>query len=203
MKRFFDVVIAFILLVCLSPLILVISLLIKMKLGSPVFFKQIRPGLHEKPFYLYKFRSMTNEKDENGHLKLDEERLTAFGMFLRKYSLDELPQLINVLKGDMSLVGPRPLLMEYLPFYTKEQRKRFLVKPGITGWAQINGRNRLNWEEKFALDVWYVDNRTFLLDVKIILLTLIEVLKTDRVHEEGHATARKFTENLQMNKNNE
>lgn len=161
MKRTFDLCISlFLLFVCFLP-ILAVAILVRLKLGSPVLFKQQRPGLHGKPFNLYKFRTMLDEKDSNGELLPDQSRLTTFGIILRKYSLDELPQLINVVRGDLSLVGPRPLLMEYLPLYSSKQAKRHNVKPGITGWAQINGRNLITWEEKFELDVWYVENRSF------------------------------------------
>lgn len=166
------------------------------KLGSPILFKQQRPGLHGKPFYLYKFRTMTDERDENGELLPDHLRLTPFGQFLRKYSLDELPQLFNVLKGDISLVGPRPLLMEYLELYTPEQARRHEVKPGITGWAQVNGRNAISWEEKFKLDVWYVDNRTFWLDIKILFLTVIKVLKKEGINQSEYVTMEKFVGNV-------
>lgn len=174
----------------------VTAILVHWKLGSPVLFKQQRPGLHGKPFYLYKFRTMTDERDENGELLPDHLRLTPFGQFLRKYSLDELPQLFNVLKGDISLVGPRPLLMEYLELYTPEQARRHEVKPGITGWAQVNGRNAISWEEKFKLDVWYVDNRTFWLDIKILFLTVIKVLKKEGINQSEYVTMEKFTGNV-------
>lgn len=169
------------------------ALLVKIKLGSPIIFKQKRPGLYGKPFYVYKFRTMTDEKDENGKLLPDEVRLTKTGKIIRKLSLDELPQLFNVLKGELSLVGPRPLLMEYLPLYTTEQARRHEVKPGITGWAQVNGRNAISWEEKFALDVWYVDNQSFWLDMKILFMTVIKVFKREGISQEGQATIEKFT----------
>lgn len=172
---------------------LITAILVRYKLGSPVIFKQQRPGLHGKPFYLYKFRTMTDERDENGELLPDHLRLTPFGQFLQKFSLDELPQLFNVLKGDISLVGPRPLLMEYLELYTPEQARRHEVKPGITGWAQVNGRNAISWEEKFKLDVWYVDHQSFWLDLKILFLTVIQVLKSEGISHEGHVTMEKFT----------
>ncbi|KKI91442.1 sugar transferase [Bacillus sp. SA1-12] len=192
MKRFFDFTVSLLLIIILSPLMLLISILVKIKLGSPILFKQQRPGLHTQPFYFYKFRTMTDEKGENGILLPDQYRLTSFGIFLRKSSLDEFPQLINVLKGDISLVGPRPLLMEYLSLYTNEQAKRHLVRPGITGWAQINGRNSISWEEKFKLDVWYVENRTFLLDLKILFLTVYKVIKSQGINQPGNATVEKF-----------
>lgn len=192
MKRVFDVVASLFLLVALSPLIAIVALLVRVKIGYPVFFKQLRPGLNEVPFYLLKFRTMTNDKDNAGQLLPDEERITRFGRFLRKYSFDELPQLVNVLKGELSLVGPRPLLMEYLPLYSAEQARRHYVKPGITGWAQINGRNAISWEEKFALDVWYVDHQTFWLDMRILLLTLRKVWLSEGVSQQGHATVDRF-----------
>ncbi|MCL0028311.1 sugar transferase [Peptococcaceae bacterium] len=192
MKRLFDVVVSAVLLVIFAPVMAVVALLVWIKLGRPFLFNKTRPGLYGKPFDFYKFRTMTDERDENGNLLPDEKRLTSFGKFLRKYSLDELPQLINVLKGDMSLVGPRPLLMEYLPLYTKEQARRHEVRPGVTGWAQVNGRNAISWEEKFKLDVWYVDNRSFWLDIKILWLTLIKVIKGEGINQKGHATREKF-----------
>ncbi|PLR73522.1 sugar transferase [Bacillus sp. UMB0728] len=182
MKRIIDLLGALLLFIIFSPLFIVIPLLIKYKLGSPILFKQLRPGLNEKPFYLYKFRSMEELKDLEGKLLPDSSRTTYLGSFLRKYSLDELPQLINVLKGELSLVGPRPLLMDYLPLYSKEQAKRHQVKPGITGWAQVNGRNAISWEEKFTLDVWYVDNHSLLLDLKIFCMTCIKVIRSDDVN---------------------
>lgn len=181
MKRIVDLSIALPLVIVAAPLMLVISLIIRWKLGTPILFKQQRPGLNGKPFQLYKFRSMTNENDQKFQLLPDQQRITPFGMFLRKYSLDELPQLFNVIKGEVSLVGPRPLLMEYLPLYSERQAKRHLVKPGITGWAQVNGRNAITWEEKFELDVWYVENRSFFLDMRILLLTLLKVISTENV----------------------
>nr|WP_090892861.1 sugar transferase [Evansella caseinilytica] len=193
MKRIFDFAVAAFLLVLLSPVILLVAFMIKVNIGSPVLFKQQRPGLQCKPFHLYKFRTMTEERDERGELLADEFRLTSFGSFLRKYSLDELPQLLNVLKGDISLVGPRPLLMEYLPLYSEEQMKRHNVKPGITGWAQVNGRNAITWEEKFKLDVWYVANQSFLLDVKILFRTVYKVIKSDGINQPGKVTTEEFT----------
>ena len=192
MKRIFDFIVSVIILMWLSPIMLSVAILVRMKLGSPTFFKQQRPGLHGKPFYFYKFRTMTNEKGEDGELLPDECRLTSFGKFLRRTSLDEFPQLINVIKGDISLVGPRPLLMDYLSLYTKEQAKRHLVRPGITGWAQINGRNSISWEEKFELDVWYVKNRTFLLDIKILFFTVYKVFKSQDINQPGNVTVEKF-----------
>lgn len=192
MKRLFDFTVSLILFVGLFPIFLVISLLVKMKLGSPIIFKQERPGLYGKTFCLYKFRTMTDEKDDQGQLLPDYIRLTSFGRFLRKYSLDEYPQLWNVIKGDLSLVGPRPLLVNYLPLYTKEQSLRHNVRPGITGWAQVNGRNALSWEEKFRLDVWYVKNRTFILDLRILILTVYKVLVSDGINQPGSATVESF-----------
>ncbi|MGG2014588.1 sugar transferase [Bacillus sp. S10(2024)] len=192
MKRTFDLFISLFLLLCLSFVILVVAIFVRLKLGSPIIFKQQRPGLYGKPFYLYKFRTMTDEKDNKGNPLSDQVRLTTFGKFLRKYSLDELPQLLNVVKGDISLVGPRPLLMEYLPLYTSEQAKRHHVKPGITGWAQVNGRNAITWEEKFELDVWYVNNQSFLIDMKILFLTLIKVFKSEGINQDGHVTMERF-----------
>jgi sugar transferase EpsL len=181
MKRIVDLLITLPLVIVAAPLMLVISFFIRWKLGTPILFKQQRPGLNGKPFQLYKFRSMSNEKDQTGQLLPDQQRITPFGMFLRRYSLDELPQLFNVIKGDVSLVGPRPLLMEYLPLYSERQAKRHLVKPGITGWAQVNGRNAITWEEKFELDVWYVENRSLLLDLRILLLTFLKVISSENV----------------------
>lgn len=192
MKRAIDIVVSLLILITTSPLVFLMVILIRINLGSPVIFKQQRPGLNEVPFNLYKFRTMTNERDINGHLLADGQRLTPFGRFLRKLSIDELPQFINVLKGDISLIGPRPLLMEYLPLYTEEQTKRHEVKPGITGWAQINGRNAISWEEKFKLDVWYVEHQSFLLDLKILFLTLVKVIKSEGINQQGSATIERF-----------
>lgn len=188
MKRLFDLLTSLSLLLCFSSIFLVMAILVRLKIGSPILFKQQRPGLHGKPFYLYKFRTMTNERDSYGELLPDELRLTSFGKFLRKYSVDELPQLLNVVKGDLSLVGPRPLLMEYLPLYSNEQAKRHQVRPGITGWAQVNGRNSISWDEKFKLDIWYVRHQNFLLDLKILHLTVIKVLKSEGIQNDNHAT---------------
>ena len=177
LKRMFDLIISISLLVITSPILIVSYLLISKKLGKPVLFKQTRPGKNEKPFDIYKFRTMTTEVDDKGDLLPDEQRMTKLGSQIRNLSIDELPQLINVLKGDLSLVGPRPLLMEYLPLYNEEQRKRHNVKPGITGWAQINGRNAITWEQKFKLDVWYAENQSFKLDMYILYKTFENVLK--------------------------
>lgn len=195
MKRAFDVAVSAGAIVALSPVIITSAILIKKKLGSPVLFKQTRPGLHGEPFEIYKFRTMTDDRDENGELLPDSERLTQFGKTLRKLSIDELPQLFNVLKGDISLVGPRPLLMQYLPLYNEHQARRMEVKPGITGWAQVNGRNNISWQEKFDLDVWYVDNKSFILDMYIIYLTIMKVFKQSDINQDGHATTPAFTGN--------
>ncbi len=192
MKRLFDLLISVSLLFVFFPIIVIAAILVRFKLGSPILFKQQRPGLYGKPFYVYKFRTMTDARDNSGQLLPDHIRLTSFGKFLRKYSVDELPQLFNVLKGDISLVGPRPLLMEYLTLYTEEQAKRHNVRPGITGWAQVNGRNAITWEEKFQLDVWYVENQSFWLDMKILGLTVIKVFKSEGISQNGHVTVEKF-----------
>lgn len=193
MKRFFDATAALGGLVVLSPVMVVIALLIRWRMGGPVIFRQVRPGYGERPFELYKFRTMTDYRDEEGELLPDHIRMTRLGNRLRKYSLDELPQLFNVLKGDLSLVGPRPLMVGYLPLYNERQRRRHDVKPGITGWAQVNGRNALSWEEKFELDVWYAKNRTLLLDMKILFMTIQKVLKSEGIYQEGGRTDRAFT----------
>jgi len=192
MKRLFDSILVALALIILALPLLILALLIRRKLGSPVFFRQVRPGLHGQPFRMVKFRTMTDERDPDGELLPDAVRLTPFGRFLRATSLDELPELWNVLKGDMSLVGPRPLLMEYLPLYTPEQARRHEVRPGVTGWAQINGRNAISWEDKFKHDVWYVDNRSFWLDIKILWLTVKKVLVRDGISAAGEATMPKF-----------
>jgi len=179
-------------LVLLAPVMLVVALLIRLTMGSPVLFRQVRPGLYGRPFTMYKFRTMLDIRNERGELLPDELRLTPVGRFLRKTSLDELPELFNVLKGDMSLVGPRPLLMDYLDRYTPEQARRHEVKPGITGWAQVNGRNALTWEEKFKLDVWYVDNWSLWLDIKILFMTLVKVFKREGISADGHVTMPEF-----------
>ncbi|MFD1446652.1 sugar transferase [Oceanobacillus profundus] len=191
-KRCFDFIVALLALILVSIFLLITAIVVRFKLGSPVIFKQKRPGLHGKPFYVYKFRTMTEERDEKGELLPDHIRLTNVGKFIRKLSLDELPQLFNVLKGDISLVGPRPLLMEYLPLYTRQQARRHDVKPGITGWAQVNGRNAISWEDKFKLDVWYVDNRSFWLDIKILFLTVLKVFKSEGINQDGQSTMTKF-----------
>jgi lipopolysaccharide/colanic/teichoic acid biosynthesis glycosyltransferase len=192
MKRVFDILVASILLILLLPPLLILAAVIRFKLGTPILFSQIRPGLNGRPFKLYKFRTMTNTADADGNLLTDEDRLTPFGQLLRRTSLDELPELWNVLRGDMSLVGPRPLLMEYLPLYTQEQSRRHAVRPGITGWAQVNGRNLLSWDERFILDVWYVDHHSILLDIKILFITSKKVLKREGISAKGEATMPKF-----------
>tara|TARA_R110000851_G_scaffold333482_1_gene513709 strand:- start:1495 stop:2100 length:606 start_codon:yes stop_codon:yes gene_type:complete len=192
MKRIFDFVVSSFALLLIFPLLAFIAWQISRKMGSPVLFRQVRPGLNGKPFEMIKFRTMKDALDAGGNPLPDSERLTAFGRFLRSSSLDELPELWNVLKGDMSLVGPRPLLMDYLPLYSAEQFRRHDVRPGITGWAQINGRNALSWEEKFKLDVWYVDNRSLWLDIRILFLTVKKVLARDGISAEGEATMPKF-----------
>ena len=193
MKRLFDVVASACALLLLALPLLVVIWMVRRKLGSPVFFTQMRPGLQGKPFLMVKFRTMTDARGPDGALLPDADRLTPFGRFLRASSLDELPELWNVLKGDMSLVGPRPLLMEYLPLYSPEQARRHEVRPGVTGWAQINGRNALSWEDKFRLDVWYVDNHSFWLDLKILALTVKKVFVREGISAAGEATAARFT----------
>lgn len=193
MKRLFDLVATGTACILIWPVLLVLALLVMFRHGTPILFRQNRPGKYGKPFMIYKLRTMTDERDAKGSLLPDYQRLTGLGKFLRRTSLDELPELFNVLKGDMSLVGPRPLLMEYLPLYSPEQARRHEVRPGITGWAQVNGRNAISWEEKFKLDVWYVDNQSFWLDIKILWMTLIKVFKREGISQEGHATMKKFS----------
>lgn len=197
LKRLFDFFFATIALLCLSPVMLFICWQIHRKLGSPVIFRQIRPGIHGRPFEMIKFRTMRDAVDEHGLPLPDKDRMTPFGSFLRSSSLDELPELWNVLKGEMSLVGPRPLLMEYLPLYSPEQARRHEVRPGVTGWAQVNGRNALSWDDKFRLDVWYVDNRSIWLDMKILLLTVKKVFVREGINATGEATMPKFSGTLQ------
>lgn len=192
LKRLLDLIIAVPLLILSLPIMFITAVFIYFKMGYPVIFKQLRPGLNGQPFYLYKFRTMLNTKDRDGNVLSDAERLVPLGILLRKLSLDEIPQLWNVIRGDMSLVGPRPLLMEYLPLYSSEQARRHNVKPGITGWAQVNGRNAISWAEKFKLDVWYVDNYSILLDVKILFMTVLKVFKREGINQENSATAEKF-----------
>jgi lipopolysaccharide/colanic/teichoic acid biosynthesis glycosyltransferase len=191
-KRLVDVIGALAGLVLFSPVLLIVAAVLWAKMGRPVFFRQTRPGQHGKPFLMYKFRTMREATDRAGNPLSDAERLTPFGRFLRSTSLDELPELWNVLKGDMSLVGPRPLLMEYLPLYSAEQARRHELRPGLTGWAQVNGRNALSWEAKFALDVWYVDNHSMWLDLKIIWMTVIKVIKRQEISADGEATMSRF-----------
>lgn len=192
-KRLLDIAASLFLLVVLSPLLLVTALAVRWVIGTPVLFHQMRPGLGGKPFQLVKFRTMTDRRDAEGNLLPDADRLTRFGRWLRASSLDELPELINVLRGDMSLVGPRPLLMEYLPLYSPEQARRHEVRPGITGWAQVNGRNALSWEEKLRLDVWYVEHRSLLLDIRILCATALRVFRREGISQPGHATVERFT----------
>ena len=192
LKRFLDILLAFAALVVLSPLMLLLAIWIRVTMGTPVLFRQTRPGLHGKPFTMYKFRTMTDARDPKGNLLPDEQRLTKLGQFLRSASLDELPELINVLKGEMSLVGPRPLLMAYLDRYSPEQLRRHEVRPGITGWAQVNGRNAISWEEKFKLDVWYVDNWNIWLDLRILAMTLWKVIRREGINHPGQATMEEF-----------
>lgn len=191
-KRAFDIALALLAMILLAPIYLVVALLVRQRMGAPVLFRQLRPGLGGKPFLMHKFRTMNNARDGSGALLSDSERLPPFGTFLRSTSLDELPELWNVLKGDMSLVGPRPLLMDYLPLYTTEQARRHEVRPGVTGWAQINGRNAISWEDKFALDVWYVDHHNFWLDLKILVLTVAYILRRDGISAAGSSTAEKY-----------
>jgi sugar transferase EpsL len=193
LKRSIDFLVALGLLIVLWPLLALLALAVRWQLGAPVLFAQTRPGLHGEPFNFYKFRTMTDARDRNGELLPDADRLTSFGQLMRKFSLDELPQLFNVLKGDMSLVGPRPLLMEYLPLYNERQARRHEVRPGITGWAQVNGRNALAWEERFELDVWYVEHQTLSLDLKILAMTALRVLRPQGISQPGQATMSKFT----------
>ena len=192
-KSIFDKTLALFLIILFSPIYIVVSLLIFFKMGSPILFRQKRPGYKEKIFGIYKFRTMTNETDEDGNLLPDDKRVVGIGKFIRSTSLDELPQLFNVLKGEMSFVGPRPLLVEYLPLYNQKQKRRHDVKPGITGWAQVNGRNAISWEQKFDYDVWYVDNQSFWLDIKILWLTFLKVVKRSDISSSTSSTMEKFT----------
>lgn len=194
-KRLFDLLVAICVLILGFPVLIILAWLLKVKLGSPILFCQSRTGKDGAVFTMYKFRTMTDTQDSQGQLLPDKERLTSFGKFLRASSLDELPELLNVLKGEMSLVGPRPLLVEYLPLYSAEQARRHEVWPGITGWAQVNGRNAISWEEKFKLDVWYVDNRSLWLDLKILWLTVLRVVRRSGISQEGHVTMEKFRGN--------
>ncbi len=191
-KTLFDKSLALLLIILFSPIYIIVSILILVKMGSPILFRQQRPGFHEEIFGIYKFRTMTNEKDENGELLLDEQRLIGVGKIIRSLSLDELPQIFNVLKGDMSFVGPRPLLIEYLPLYNEKQKQRHNVKPGITGWAQVNGRNAISWEQKFEYDVWYVEHQSFWLDMKILWMTFLKVVNRSDISSDTSATMEKF-----------
>jgi sugar transferase EpsL len=191
-KRAFDTCVAGAGLLVLSPVMLLTAVAVAVFLGRPVLFRQVRPGLHGRPFRLLKFRTMTDRRDASGELLPDGDRLTPFGAWLRRASLDELPQLLNVVKGDMSLVGPRPLLMEYLPLYDAVQARRHEVRPGITGWAQVGGRNSLSWGERFALDVWYVEHRSMMLDLRILASTVLKVIRREGISQQGHATAERF-----------
>ncbi|MBT8574543.1 sugar transferase [Polynucleobacter paneuropaeus] len=195
LKRSFDIAISALLLLVLLPVIALVFLVIRVNMGSPVLFRQTRPGLNGKPFVVYKFRTMSEQVDDAGDALPDGMRLTGLGRFLRKTSLDEIPQLLNVLNGSMSLVGPRPLLMEYLPLYSSGQAKRHLVRPGITGWAQVHGRNTISWQDKFSLDVWYVENASFMVDMKILSMTLLKVLRRDGINASNAETMKKFTGN--------
>lgn len=192
MKRLFDFVLAGVALIVLGIPMLFLALIVRVNLGSPIFFRQTRPGLHGKPFEMLKFRTMNDTRDINGALLTDSERLTDFGRWLRASSLDELPELWNVFKGDMSLVGPRPLLVEYLPLYSVAQARRHEMRPGITGWAQVNGRNAISWDEKFRLDVWYVDNQSLWLDMRILWLTVWRVIHRSGISQDGHVTMERF-----------
>lgn len=198
LKRTFDFVASFLGLIILSPVLLVVSVLVRAKLGRPVFFTQVRPGENGEPFKMMKFRTMTNEKDEKGNLLPNEKRMTRFGSFLRSSSLDELPELFNVLKGDMSLVGPRPLLMDYLPYFTDEQMCRHDVRPGITGWSQVNGRNAIGWDKKLALDIEYVNRQSFFMDLKILFLTVKKVFKREGITHGGDVAMPRFDEYVQQ-----
>ena len=192
LKRLFDITLALLLIVLFLPFYLLVSFMILFKMGRPILFRQLRPGYKEQIFGIYKFRTMTNEVDTSGELLPDEERLVGVGKFIRSSSLDELPQIFNVLKGDMSFVGPRPLLVEYLPLYNQEQKKRHDVKPGITGWAQVNGRNAISWEQKFKYDIWYVNNQSFLLDMRILWMTFLKVVQRSDISSDKSVTMEKF-----------
>ena len=194
-KRLFDIAVSALLLTFFLPVIVLICLLIRINMGSPVLFRQIRPGLKGQLFMVYKFRTMSEQIDAAGKALSDGQRLTSLGLFLRKTSFDEIPQLFNVLTGDMSLVGPRPLLIEYLPLYSPDQARRHLVKPGITGWAQVHGRNTISWQDKFSLDIWYVENASFLLDIKILFITVLKVMRRDGINASDADTMKKFTGN--------
>jgi sugar transferase EpsL len=191
-KRLFDIIFSLLAIFLLFPILLLTALLIRLLIGTPIFFTQQRPGYKGRPFYIYKFRTMTNRLDSSGNLLPDSQRLTSLGHFLRAFSLDELPELFNILRGDMSFVGPRPLLMQYLPLYSTEQARRHDVIPGLTGWAQVNGRNAITWPDKFKYDIWYVDHWSFWLDIKIIFMTAVKVFKREGISQEGQATTEYF-----------
>ena len=195
LKRLFDILVSTLLIALLLPSILLVFVFIRVNMGSPVLFRQIRPGLKGQLFTVYKFRTMSERVDAAGNPLPDGQRLTSLGLFLRKTSLDEIPQLLNVLTGDMSLVGPRPLLVEYLPLYSPDQARRHLVRPGITGWAQVHGRNTISWQDKFSLDVWYVENASFMLDIKILFMTVLKVMRRDGINASDADTMKKFTGN--------
>lgn len=193
MKRLSDIILSLFAIIILSPIIIIVMIASKILLGGQIFFTQIRPGYKSLPFQMVKFRTMTMQCDEHGHLLPDAQRLTGYGRFLRNTSIDELPELWNILKGDMSVVGPRPLLMEYLPLYNPDQARRHNMRPGLTGWAQVNGRNAISWEQKFKLDIWYVDNHSWWLDMKIIVMTVHKIFKRSDINAQGEATMSKFT----------
>ena len=195
LKPVLDFILAFVLVLILVPFILIIGIMVYLNFGKPALFIQQRPGKNQMIFNLYKFRTMTDKRDSIGKLSDDNDRLTKFGLFLRRTSLDELPQLINVLKGDLSFIGPRPLLIKYLPFYSEEQKRRHIVKPGITGWAQVNGRNAISWTEKFKLDLWYIDNLSFFLDMKILIMTIMKIILREGISKDGYATSDAFNGN--------
>jgi len=195
-KRVFDIILSLFLILIFSPIIIIVSIFIYFTMGQPILFRQIRPGLNEKLFTIYKFRTMNNKRDKNGDLLPDKDRLSKIGKIIRSTSLDELPQLFNVLKGDMSFVGPRPLLEEYLPLYNEEQKRRHSVVPGITGWAQVNGRNAISWEDKFKYDIWYVDNQSFWLDMKILWMTFLKVIKRSDISSDTSVSMEKFKGNI-------
>ena len=195
LKRLFDILVSTLLIALLLPIFILVFVLIRVNMGSPVLFRQIRPGLKGQLFTVYKFRTMSERVDAAGNPLPDGQRLTSLGLFLRKTSLDEIPQLLNVLTGDMSLVGPRPLLVEYLPLYSPDQARRHLVRPGITGWAQVHGRNTISWQDKFSLDVWYVENKSFMLDIKILFMTVLKVMRRDGINASDADTMKKFTGN--------
>ena len=192
MKRVFDIVFSLLLMILFFPLMLMTAFIIYIKIGKSVFFKQVRPGLNEQLFIIYKFKTMSDERDKNGEFLSDSKRLSSTGKLIRKMSLDELPQLFNVLKGEMSFIGPRPLLVEYLKLYDSKQKRRHSVKPGISGWAQVNGRNAISWEQKFEYDIWYVDNQSFLFDMKIMWMTLLKVIKRSDVNSDSSVSMEKF-----------